>query len=79
MEAPNHEHASEALGAYVLGALASQEREAVEAHVRACAVCRDEVIDLEAAVVFLDRRFKSPPAEVWSSINLHLRQPPHAS
>ena len=79
MGPPGHDHASEALGAYVLGALPSPEREAVEAHVPACAVCREEVTVLEAAVSLLDSRFQSTPAEIWSRIEVHVRRPPHAS
>ncbi|WP_229710994.1 zf-HC2 domain-containing protein, partial [Sinomonas atrocyanea] len=42
------------LGAYVLGALSGQERQAVEDHLAQCAQCRAELAGLETLPALLD-------------------------
>jgi anti-sigma factor RsiW len=49
------DHVREELGAYVLGALGTGARRHVEAHVAACATCRDELAHLSALPPLLDR------------------------
>ncbi len=79
MEARDHERISEALGAYVLGALDPKERKEVEGHVGTCPTCQEEVTGLEEAVSILHSRFRSPPAELWTRITSRLRETPNAS
>lgn len=50
-----HEHLREALGAYTLGALDSDERSEVEIHLRDCAACRDELAGLAVLPDLLGR------------------------
>jgi anti-sigma factor RsiW len=45
-----HEEAAEALGAYALGALPDEEASRVEAHLRECDRCRDDLAALRVAV-----------------------------
>lgn len=62
-------HADELVGAYVLDAVDSAEREAVEAHLRECEPCRAEVCELsEAAVHLSDGYDVAPPAGLRSQI-----------
>lgn len=50
----DHRAWREELGAYVLGALESEERHAVEAHLESCSSCRDELARLSALPPLLD-------------------------
>jgi anti-sigma-K factor RskA len=54
-----HERWAEAAGAYVLGAMAPDEREAFEGHLATCATCREDVDELRPAAEALP--MASPP------------------
>ncbi|MFI8101231.1 anti-sigma factor domain-containing protein [Streptomyces sp. NPDC086023] len=57
-------HASDAhtlAAAYVLGALEAGERDAFEAHLRACDACRQEAAELEATAARLAAAVAEPP------------------
>jgi anti-sigma-K factor RskA len=54
-----HERWTDAAGAYVLEAMPPDEREAFEAHLAACAACREEVEELRPAAAALP--MASPP------------------
>jgi anti-sigma factor RsiW len=62
LSAPGHRH--DETGAYLLGALSDDEREAFEAHLAGCALCRDEVERLRPAAEALPRSvdpIQAPP------------------
>jgi anti-sigma factor RsiW len=54
-----HDRWTDAAGAYVLGAMAADEREAFEGHLATCPACREEVDELRPAVEALP--MASPP------------------
>ena len=55
----DHERWADAAGAYVLGAMAAAEREEFESHLSTCAICREEVDELQPAAEALP--MASPP------------------
>jgi hypothetical protein len=57
----DHAEASEALGAYLLEALADDEREAFEAHVATCVACQEEIAELQVVADALPGA--APPVE----------------
>lgn len=56
---PEHERWADAAGAYVLGAMAPDEREEFEGHLATCATCREGIEELRPAVEALP--MASPP------------------
>jgi anti-sigma-K factor RskA len=72
MSTPGPDHAawSDALGAYVLGALPADECVGFEAHLAACAACRDDVADLQSAADALPASVPpvAPPPELKGRI-----------
>ncbi|MDP9884902.1 putative anti-sigma-YlaC factor YlaD [Sinomonas atrocyanea] len=68
---PGHEQRAD-LGAYVLGALSPQERQAVEEHLAECAPCRAELAGLETLPALLD----AVPAERAAQIAHDAVRPP---
>ena len=48
-------HDLDELSAYALGALSAEDAAQVEAHLRECADCRDELAELRQAIAELDR------------------------
>jgi anti-sigma-K factor RskA len=56
---PDHERWADAAGAYVLGAMAPDERAAFESHMATCTTCRQDVDDLQPAAEALP--MASPP------------------
>lgn len=64
-----HPYADDLIGAYVLDAVDSAEREAVEAHLDECELCRAEVRELREAAVHLSDGFDvAPPDGLRSQI-----------
>jgi anti-sigma factor RsiW len=55
LSAPEHSRYADDCGAYLLGALGDRERQAFEAHLAACAECREEVDRLRPAADALPR------------------------
>ena len=72
----NHAEIRHALGSYVLGALAPDERMAIDEHLLTCPECRDEVADLAPIPGLLSR---IPLEEAWDASLLgDLPDPEHA-
>ncbi|HWT22711.1 MAG TPA: zf-HC2 domain-containing protein, partial [Solirubrobacteraceae bacterium] len=67
---PGHGAWSDAVGAYVLGALPAEECARFEAHLAACAACRHDVADLQAAADALPASVPqvAPPQELKGRI-----------
>lgn len=67
---PGHGAWTDALGAYVLGALPAEECAGFEAHLTVCAACRDDVADLQAAADALPTSVPqvAPPPELKGRI-----------
>ena len=65
-----HRVATESLGAYVLGALADDERERIDRHVQTCPTCRHDAAELQLAVDLLPAAVDPvvPPPELKSRI-----------
>lgn len=62
-------HADDLIGAYVLDAVGSAERDLVEAHLSECKECRSEVTELREAAVHLSAGHEvAPPTELRSRI-----------
>lgn len=62
--APDHERWANDAGAYVLEALADEERHGFEAHLEACELCREELAELRVAADALPcavDQFSAPP------------------
>jgi anti-sigma-K factor RskA len=57
----DHERWADTAGAYVLGAMATEERDEFEAHLATCAVCQEEVDELRPAAEALP--MASPPMQ----------------
>jgi anti-sigma-K factor RskA len=75
-EGPGHDDWDDTSGAYVLGALASAEAEAYEAHLEACAACRAEVDELMPAVAALPASVppRRAPSELRERIMADVRR-----
>jgi anti-sigma-K factor RskA len=67
---PDHERYVEDVGAYLLGALADDEREAFERHLTGCSICREELERLRPAVEALPRSVAQvgPPPTLKTSL-----------
>jgi len=67
---PDHEHWSEAVGAYLLGALDADECERFEAHLSTCPPCRADVAELRVAAEALPVSVPlvSPPPALKSRV-----------
>lgn len=64
----NHEHADDLLDGYLLGTLSPEDIAWMEAHVRACPRCQEEIAPLMAAVQALP--FSAPEPDVQMSDDL---------
>lgn len=64
------QHVTESAGAYVLGALSSEEAQAVEAHAQVCEACRQDIRDLKevAGVLPLSAPAVQPSQQLKSKI-----------
>lgn len=67
----SHEQVFELLPLYALDALPLDERDAVEAHVRGCVACHEELATQEAVVAALASD-EPAPQHVWSRIEVAL-------
>lgn len=68
MTSPNP-HADDLLAAYAVDAVDADERRLVEAHLRDCALCREDLARYaEAAVHLMDGRDIAPPADVRNRV-----------
>src|SRR5262245_34858243 len=67
---PDHGRWEDSAGAYVLGAMPAQEREAFEAHLATCTICAEEVDELRPAAEALPMASPPmmPPAELKDRI-----------
>jgi len=74
----DHEHPIELLGVYAVDALDPDERLGIEAHLRSCPHCRDEVDAHRSALAQLSGE-EAPPAEVWERISAQLGETEGAS
>ena len=74
----NHPEAAELLGAYALDAVDGGERSAVEAHLRECRACQDELAEHHDAVGFLTPGWVPAPERVWTRIAGSLDESPPA-
>jgi anti-sigma-K factor RskA len=63
------------LAAYALGLLEDANRAAVEAHVRSCPHCAEELAEYRAAIALLPRahRAEQAPTEAWEAIVARIR------
>ena len=66
-----HEQVFELLPLYALDALVPDERDAVEAHVRGCVACQEELSAQEAVVASLAPD-EPAPQHVWARIEVAL-------
>ncbi len=64
-----HAEASEFLGVFALDALETEEREAVERHLRACGLCRTEVQEHMEMAGLLSTGVFEVPLSVWDRIS----------
>lgn len=72
----SHGEIEELLGAYALDAVEGWEREAVEAHLRDCPRCREEVATHREVAAHLAHGGGPAPAGVWDRIAATLDEPP---
>ena len=72
VERPDHIEWEESVGAYVLRALPEDEEVAFEAHLAACAICRDQVEDLRIATEAL--AFAAPPVVAPGNLRARVMQ-----
>jgi anti-sigma-K factor RskA len=63
------------LAAYALGLLEDPDRAAVEAHVRSCPDCAEELAEYRAAIALLPhaQRTEQAPTEAWEAIAARIR------
>lgn len=71
-----HREVQELLGAYALDAVDVDEAEAVEAHLRECPRCREEVAAHRETAAFLASAGSPAPDGLWNRIASELDEPP---
>ena len=71
-----HREVQELLGAYALDAVDGDEAEAVEAHLRECPRCREEVAAHRETAAFLASAGSPAPDGLWERIASELDEPP---
>ena len=69
-----HERLGRMLGAFALGALDDDDCRLIEAHLRLCRACREELRSLEQAVEHLGPVPEAPPTEVWERVEREIRR-----
>lgn len=72
----SHHDMQELLAAYALDAVAGDEAEAIELHLRDCPRCRAEVAEHRETAAFLAIGHQPAPTEVWQRIATGLEAPP---
>ena len=72
----DHEAVQQALGAYALNAVESDEAASVELHLHDCGDCRTELDEHFKVAAMLSVTERSAPREIWDSIADELRQEP---
>ncbi len=70
----SHESVRQLLGPYALSALDENDCAMVEDHLATCAVCRGEVVKLQAAVT--TKALPEPPPALWQRILAEVRRRP---
>ena len=73
-----HDDFSDLLGAYALDAVDPGEAAEIEAHLRTCAVCAQEVADHREVASLLAHSGASAPEGMWDRIAAELSPPPPA-
>lgn len=72
----SHEELQELLGGYALGAVAADERRAVESHLPGCPRCRAEVTEHLETAALLAGAGAPAPEGVWQRIAASVSEPP---
>ena len=76
---PQHDEVRELLGAYALDAVDPDEAFAVEAHLKDCPQCRDEVEQHRSVAALLGNAGSAAPAGLWDRIAASLDEPDQAA